>query len=189
MDSERLGDEKKTTAADVDESGPIRSFLTRDHQRLADLLEIADSSLGTPEGLKAYDEFRRGLLRHIGMEEKTLFPAAQRLRGGEPLAEAATLRLEHGAIVALLMPEPSPGVFRALRAIFAIHNLREEGPDGVYALCEDLALAAGEVGELLRQLEAQPQVPTNPNVTSPRVLEAARRALARAGYDPGLMDA
>ncbi|MEP6889972.1 MAG: hemerythrin domain-containing protein, partial [Nitrospirota bacterium] len=54
-----------------------------------------------------YDQFRAGLLRHIGTEEKILLPAAQRLRGGQPLPIAAKLRLDHGAIASLLMPPPT----------------------------------------------------------------------------------
>ena len=44
---------------------------------------------------EAYDLFRRGLLRHIAMEEKVLLPEARRLRGGSPLAIAVRLRADH----------------------------------------------------------------------------------------------
>lgn len=170
-----------------DESGSIHRLLTLEHQRLDALLEAAGSCATAPQ-LQAYDEFRRGLLRHIGTEEKILFPMAQRLRAGRPLPEAAKLRLDHGAIVALLTPAPSPAVVRALRAVLAAHNPLEEGPRGVYETCEQLARDAGEAGELARQLREAPQVPTNPNLTNPRVMEAAKRALMRAGYDPALLD-
>ena len=83
----------------------IRSFLERDHARLDQLLARAGRD---PENIdmEAFGEFRRGLLKHIGMEEKILLPAIQRLRCGEPLAIAAKLRLDHGAIAALLVPTP-----------------------------------------------------------------------------------
>lgn len=168
-----------------DEPGPIRRLLTEDHRRIERLLDTA-GSCREPEKLAAYEEFRRALLRHIGMEEKILFPAAQRLRGGDPLAEAARLRLDHGAIVALLMPAPSPSVVRALRAVLAAHNVIEEGCEGTYAVCDQLA--ANEDGALLSRLKQAPEVPTNPNITTAQVLRAARRALERAGYDPALLD-
>jgi Hemerythrin HHE cation binding domain len=171
--------------ADAEQPGPIRRILTKDHRRIDRLLDAA-GSCGKPEELAAYDKFRRALLRHIGMEEKILFPAAQRLRGGDPLAEAARLRLDHGAIVALLMPAPSRAVVRALRTVLAAHNAIEEGPGGTYDVCD--RLAAGERDELLRRLKEAPEVPTNPNVTNAQVLKAARRALERAGYDPALLD-
>ena len=75
----------------------IRSFLERDHQQLDQLLTRASGDLDNID-MEAFDEFRCGLLKHIGMEEKILLPAIRRLRGGEPLAIAAKLRLDHGAI-------------------------------------------------------------------------------------------
>src|SRR5581483_6857560 len=48
-----------------------------DHERLDALLRRAFASAGSVDS-EAYDAFRRGLLRHIGMEEKILLPAAQR---------------------------------------------------------------------------------------------------------------
>ena len=45
-----------------------------------------------------YAEFRAGLLRHIGIEEKLLLPAARRARSGTPIERAHQLRIEHGAI-------------------------------------------------------------------------------------------
>jgi hypothetical protein len=169
---------------DIDRAGPIRRFLTDDHRRFDALLDQA-GDCSSAEELAAYHEFRRGLLKHIGIEEKILLMAAQRLRG-EPLEQAARLRSDHGALVALLMPAPTPAIIRALRAVIAAHNPIEEGPGGVYDICEQLA--QGEAGDLLKRIREAPEVPTNPNLTNPRILEATRRALARAGYDPALLD-
>ncbi len=108
----------------------IRQFLTDDHRRLDALLARA-ASCRTHEELAAYDGLRRGLLRHIGIEEKILLAAAQRLRGA-PLEQAARLRLDHGALVALLMPIPTPAILRAISTVLAAHNPVEEGPGGVY---------------------------------------------------------
>lgn len=162
----------------------LQQFLTEDHRRLDALLERS-GECRTPEELAAYDQFRRGLLKHIGIEEKILLTAAARLRG-TPLDQAARLRLDHGAIVSLLMPVPTPAIIRAIRTVLAAHNPIEEGAGGVYDICEKLA--ASEHDDLLGKIRDAPEVPTRPNATTPRIVEAAKRALDRAGYDPALLD-
>jgi hypothetical protein len=156
------------------EPGPIERLLGDDHARLDALLVRAAGDAG------AYAEFRKGLLRHIGMEEKLLLPAARRARGGDPLPAAARLRLEHGALAALLVPTPTPMILRALRGILVPHNAIEEGPDGVYAVCE--RLVGSELATLVATLEAAGEVPVAAHVDSELAMNAARRALARAGY-------
>jgi hypothetical protein len=160
--------------------GPIHRFLAADHARLEALLTRATADRAAV-GAADYAEFRKGLLRHIGMEEKILLPAAQRARGGVPLPLAAKLRLDHGAIAALLVPTPTPPIVAALRAILAPHDALEEGPEGVYANCERLLGQDAEA--LLAELRAAPEVPVAAHVDGPRIMDAARRALARAGYD------
>ena len=161
-------------------AGKIHRYLTDDHERLDAMLERAMSD---PENIDAvaYAQFRSGLLKHIGMEEKILLPAARRMRGGEPLPAAAKLRLDHGALTALLVPSPRPRVIAALRAILKLHNPIEEDPGGVYETCEELAGA--EVDDILRQLQQAPEVRVLPHVDNPFVMEATRRALKRAGFD------
>ncbi len=128
----------------------------------------------------AYDRFRSGLLRHIGMEEKILLSAIQRLRGGEPLPIAAKLRLDHGALASLLMPPPTAAVLAAIRTILAAHNPREEGSGGLYAICDELAGA--EAGAILDRLREAPEVAVMPHSDSPAVMAMVRNACARAGY-------
>jgi iron-sulfur cluster repair protein YtfE (RIC family) len=53
--------------------------------------------------LEYYHQFRTGILKHIKMEEKILFPAAQRANGNIPIPLAAKLRLDHGAITSLMV--------------------------------------------------------------------------------------
>ena len=160
--------------------GPVTHFLTEDHRRLETLLQSALNSVGRVDQV-VYDRFRAGLLRHIGMEEKILLPTAQRRRGGEPLSLAARLRLDHGAIAALLMPTPTTGLIATLRKILDKHNMIEEGPEGLYETCDTLAGAESE--QLLAQLRATPDPSVLPHADSPAVFGAVRRALARAGYD------
>lgn len=150
-----------------------------DHERLDGLL---DRAISNPENFDAvaYAQFRSGLLKHIGMEEKVLFPAARKQRGGEPLPIAAKLRLDHGALTALLVPTPTAPIVAAIRAILKAHNPIEEDPGGIYDQCEELARA--EADEILRQLQNYSEVKVLPHVDSLFVMEATRRALARVGY-------
>ena len=159
--------------------GKIYRYLADDHLRLESLLQRATAR---PDSIdpEPYAAFRAGLLKHISMEEKILLPAAQRMRGGEPLALAAKLRLDHGALAALLVPTPTPAIVAAIRAILTAHNSIEEGPDGVYAQCEQLVGADGD--PILTQLQNAPEVKVAPHVETAQVLEATRRAVVKAGY-------
>ena len=163
-----------------EKSGPITDFLVKDHGRLEALLQAAVAQAGSvDQGL--YDQFRAGLLRHIGMEEQILLPAAQRMRGGEPLSIAAKLRLDHGAIASLLMPPPTAAVIAKIRAVLDVHNKIEEGPGGLYETCDELA--GSEAAQLLAKLQAAPELAVLPCSDSPAVMPAVQRALERAGYD------
>jgi hypothetical protein len=44
-------------------------------------------------------------------------------------------------------------------------------------------LAAAEVERILAQLKSAPAVKVAPHVEAPTVIEATRRAMAKAGYD------
>lgn len=161
-------------------SGRIYRYLADDHARIDDALQRATSRPETIEP-DAYAEFREGLLRHIGLEEKILLPAARAARGGEPLPIASKLRLDHGALTALLVPTPTPAIVAVIRAILERHNPIEESPGGVYEQCEKLA--GTEADEILKRLMSAPAVKVVPHVDSPFVMEVAQRALKRAGYD------
>jgi len=161
-------------------SGPLTNFLAGDHARLDGLLRRAMIAASTRDRA-ASAEFRAGLLKHISLEEKILLPAAQRWQGGDPLPIAAKLRLDHGALAALLVPTPTPAIIAAIRTVLTAHNPLEEGPGGVYERCEHLAGA--EADALLAQLQAAPEVPVAPYADGPQVMRVVRRTLARAGYD------
>jgi hypothetical protein len=159
--------------------GPITDFLVQDHGRLESLLQQAMAHADhVDQG--AYAQFRAGLLRHIGMEEKILIPAAQRLRGGEPLLIASKLRLDHGALGTLLIPTPTAAVIAGIRGILKEHNVLEEGPGGLYETCDELAGA--EAAQLLAKLQAAPEVAVLPHSDTPTVMSTVRRAMERAGY-------
>lgn len=159
---------------------PLTHFLSEDHRRLEKLLQRALACVGqVDQGV--YDQFRAGLLRHIGMEEKILIPAVQRWTGGEPLPLASRLRLDHGAIAALLMPTPTAGLISTLRKILNTHNLIEEGPEGLYETSDKLA--GDEIEQLLAKLRATPDLSVMPHADTPAVHSAVRRAVDRAGYE------
>lgn len=157
----------------------ISRYLSDDHARLDGLL--AESVTGAGEIDQAtYDQFRAGLLRHIGMEEKILFPALRSLVGGAAIVQTAKLRLDHGALAALLMPTPTPQILAAIRRILSEHNRLEEGPGGLYANADTLAAAEGEA--LSARLHAAPDVTLAPHSDSPAVMKTLQAALERAGY-------
>lgn len=162
--------------------GPIHCFLADDHDRLNTLLQRATVDPANIDAV-AYGEFRKGILKHISMEEKILLPAAQRVRGGEPLPVAAKLRLDHGAIAALMVPTPTAAIVAVLGRILEDHNRIEEGPGGLYETCDELL--AAEATDILVRLRAAPEVRVNPHVDSELAINATRRALARAGYELG----
>lgn len=160
-------------------AGMLYRYLSDDHNRLDELLERAAA---TPEAIdmESYAAFRKGLLRHIGMEEKIVLPEIMRRQGGKSADIAARLRLDHGAIVALLVPPPSKAIVLTLRSILEAHNVLEEQEGGLYLLLEELSGSDEE--QLLARLKAAPEVPVLPHNEQPIAFEAARRAVARAGH-------
>jgi hemerythrin HHE cation binding domain-containing protein len=160
-------------------AGSLTRVLMDDHRRLDALFR---SAVADPFNVDAaiYDQFRAGLLRHIGLEEKIVLPTLQRLREGIPCDLAAKLRLDHGALAALLMPTPTPAIVAAIRAILSAHNALEEGPEGLYEVGDHVA--ESEVGSLLERLRAAPEVTVTPTSDSTAVMKTVRAALERAGY-------
>ena len=159
--------------------GPIAALLAEDHRRLDALLQSALAEADRVDHT-AYDQFRAGILRHIGMEEKILVPAVHRSRGGNSLPMASALRLDHGAIASLLMPTPTAAIIKMLRGILGEHNTIEEGPGGLYEICDTLAGAEAE--PILIRLHAAPVLRVMPYSDTETVLSTVRRAVERAGY-------
>lgn len=157
----------------------IFAYLTADHEKLDELLRLAAEGKGGID-MKPYSEFRQGLLRHIGLEEKIILPAIARLQNGKQVDIAARLRLDHGALVALLVPPPTPGIIETIRSILKEHNPLEENEGGLYELID--RLAADEAGSLLEKLKSAPEVPALPHNDKPGILDITRRAVERAGY-------
>jgi hypothetical protein len=136
--------------------GPIEQILVADHRRLDALLARAVAQPGANDH-DAFESFRAGLLRHVGIEEKILLREARAARNGEPLPVGATLRVQHGAIASLLVPTPTPTIVAELRALLAEHNRLEEGEGGLYSECD--RLLAPRIDEIVARIAAAPEVP------------------------------
>ena len=159
---------------------PLHDFFTRDHRRLEALLDKTFMEADAIDH-EAYRQFRAGLLRHIGMEEKILFVAAQEANRGEPLPVQAKLRLDHGALTSLMVIPPSAELTSVIRHVLDLHDKIEEEPGGMYDACEHLA--KHQTDALLDRLAQVKDTPVHPPNPSPKAIGAARRAMARAGFD------
>ena len=160
--------------------GALFQYLADDHERLELLFQRAIARPGAVEA-ESYHEFRNGLLRHISIEEKIVLPAIAKWQGGKKAAIAGRLRLDHGALVALLAPPPTPSIMLTIRSILEVHNKLEEQEDGIYTLLDDLV--GPETETMLAQLKTARPVAVLPNNEKPEVLEVAKKAVARAGHE------
>jgi hypothetical protein len=158
----------------------LYKYLANDHDRISSLLEQA-AGKGRPVDIQVYEEFRKALLRHISIEEKIAFPALIRLQGGASNPVLKKLRLDHGAIATLLVPQPTPSVTATLSSILSVHNAFEEQAGGIYEMLD--RLAGADTRSLLEQFQAAPEVPVLPTKPLSQAIEAVRRAVARAGHE------
>ena len=169
----------------------ISEYLTKDHERLdgllSELIESERSHSGSTATSPIYLELKQGMLQHIRLEETRLFPAARSANGGNPLPMAAKLRLDHGAIAALLVLPPDSKVLQALRTILDAHNRLEEAYDGMYAIC-DAMLDSTEKEHLLTSFENLSPVPIAKNTDVALARRAAGNSLERAGFSRSLLD-
>lgn len=138
--------------------GALRETLERDHRLIEALLARMVTASGA-EDLEGYDAFRSALLRHIGIEEKILAPAA-RARGArlEPLW--SRLHADHARLALLLTRRPSNALAAEVREVLQPHDDLEEGPDGFYAICEE-ALGPS-LDAVLAAVADHPAVPLRP---------------------------
>lgn len=159
---------------------PIEELLRRDHERLDGLLRaaVAGSAIDTA----AYEAFRGGLLRHIGIEEKILIPSVRSRLPEAALAVAKQLRADHGALAALLVPTPTRAIVAQIEALLAQHNALEEGEGGFYDVCVPLVAADEEA--LLGRMVAAPAVPLAAHYDGERAFAAIDRLLRAAGRMP-----
>jgi len=156
----------------------LYKYLADDHDRLEGLFQRAAAKPGAID-MEAYHKFRKGLLRHISMEEKIVLPAIARWQGGKKAVVSEQLRLDHAAIVTLLAPPPTESILLTIHSILKAHNALEEEAGGLYEMLADLAGVESE--EVLARLQAAPQVSVLPNNCKAEVLAEAEKAVLRAG--------
>jgi Hemerythrin HHE cation binding domain len=162
--------------------GPLHRFFDADHRRLDGLLKRAMSDPDRID-LGLFAEFRAGLLKHIGMEEKVLFLAAKTARRDRvPLF--AKLRVDHGAIASLLVPTPTKDTVAEILTVLGPHNRREEEEGGIYDVCDE-AVGPVQAERLLEELKTFPEIRLKGYNDAPVVHEHIRvnLGLSRAQWE------
>ena len=152
-------------------SAELHTFLSADHERLDALLATC---IRTGDS-DAYDAFRRGLLRHIAIEERVLFPLLRAQRGVTPLEEQ--LHRDHAALAALLVPPPTGAELHQIAGILQAHNPLDEEADGLYELVE--MVVADQLASLMSSVLAVPAVRVVPNADS-AIVRSSIEQLVRA---------
>ena len=140
----------------------LLDHLSSDHERLDALLDACLRDDGSVDEA-SYVEFRRGLLRHIWIEERVLFPELRK-QHREPELEQQ-LHRDHAALSALLVPPPTAAELGQIREILSAHNPLEEGAGGLYAILEELS--GSELDGLMERVHAVPEVRVAPHTDSP----------------------
>jgi iron-sulfur cluster repair protein YtfE (RIC family) len=124
----------------VSESGfeSVTGYLGRDHDRLDEVLRRVSSAVekcGFAAAAVRYEEFERGLLRHIRIEEELLFPVFE-ARSGMMSGPTDAMRDEHAEVrkaLALMrrgLQATDAGAYgdglRFLQSVLPDHNAKEE---------------------------------------------------------------
>lgn len=140
----------------------VSTFLGEDHDRLDTLfLTVREALEGgqLEEAASRFAKFRKGLERHIRMEEELLFPEFERLSGMPPQSgPTQVMRMEHqeigqllSTITDMLMEARNPlRVARDLLTVLGDHNTKEEAV--LYPMTDRMAGPQGS-DELTRRME------------------------------------
>lgn len=155
----------------------VTDYLALDHQRLHALLAAAHAADGFDSA--AFAEFRRGLLRHVAIEEKLVLPLLKSDADRELLERVHDLRVDHAALTSLLVATPDRALCREIDGLLRAHDAKEEGLEGVYAACER-ALSPATSAALTLEARALPEVRVAPHTDNPRAPRTASAALAAA---------
>jgi hemerythrin superfamily protein len=154
----------------------LHAFLAHDHERLDALLDECRRAEGV-DCVEQYDEFRRGLLRHIGIEERVLFPELRKRRGVTSLEQQ--LHRDHAALAAMLVPPPSHAEIEQITAILETHNRLEEDPGGLYEIIEELA--GEDLAAVMERVHAIPAIPLAPFSDTPLLRRTIEQLLRERG--------
>ncbi len=127
----------------------------------------------------AFAAFRCGLLRHIAIEEKVLFPAVCNARQGLALDRAHELRVEHAALTSLLVPTPDGLLYHEILSLLSTHDAKEEGVGGIYEECASW-LSEKDLVFLAHRAKLFPEVRVARHFDGPNVYRTAAKAIASA---------
>lgn len=150
----------------------LHDFLSRDHERL-DALLAACLRADDPQ---AYGAFRRGLLRHIAIEERVLFPLLRKT--GRATELERQLHRDHAALAVLLVPPPSRTEINQIASILQVHNEMEERGGGLYEVIEDLS--KGKLAPIMTRVHAIPPVRVAVHADTPAVRRAIEQLVREA---------
>ena len=142
----------------------VTDALGWDHDRLDDLERGAFAARAAGDlalATRLFGDFARGLRRHIGFEEKLLFPAFEERAGVSPEAgPTAVMRHEHREIENRIhdmecrfanLEDPLTGARDAFHELMREHNLKEEQ---VLYPATDRLLTEKERDELVGKIQA-----------------------------------
>lgn len=145
----------------------VMAYMQEDHRRLDLLLEMCHAAVDSGEMKRAalsFSEFRRGLTRHIKIEEGLLFSEFETATGLDRVhGPTGVMRQEHAEIVGLLgliqdmFDEPSldrDGFQRLRSALLAVlkeHNIKEERV--IYPMT-DSQLPPDRLADLVRRMRS-----------------------------------
>ncbi len=170
--------EDRVLRPETDPKAALRRWLALDHQEIDGLLRIALAD-GSFEP-SSYARFRERILRHIGIEERILFPAVRERHPTRYTTQFATLRIEHAALTTLLVPTPDRALALEIESLLRRHNDAEECEDGIYDKC--LAALTSEVAtRVLQASRARAPVRTSDYFDGRGTVRTAEEALAKAG--------
>jgi hemerythrin superfamily protein len=153
----------------------LHTLLSHDHARLEALLNAALRPDGSIDD-ESYAAFRRGLLRHIGIEERILFAELRRRSAMSEIERQ--LHRDHAALAALLVPPPSATEIDLIRAILLQHDPLEEEAGGLYERVEQLA--GDDLESMLEHIQAFPEIPTAPHSDTPILRQTIAQLLREA---------
>jgi hypothetical protein len=127
------------------------------------------------------------LLRHMGIEERLLFPLIEDANDGQLATAINELRIDHAALASLLVPTPDHVLAQEIAGLLELHNELEERSGGIYDQC--LELLEDETAEEIL-FDAYESLPVHtakyfdgPGTvrTASAALDKARRALSKFG--------
>jgi hypothetical protein len=160
-----------------DPKAELRAWLANDHGEINALSLDARA----PDGIdiEAFERFRERLLRHMGIEERLLFPLIENANEGQLATAINELRIDHAALTSLLVPTPDDVLAQEIAGLLELHNELEERSGGIYDQC--LELLADETAEeiLFDAYESLP-VQTAKYFDGPGTVRTASAALEKA---------